>query len=124
MCIAAFGSLYTYLPAICLLLLWSPGSIDPDDKSLRGRTSALQHGVQVLRRDLQRLRVEQQNQLQLFQHNLRQSCSIILGKLRLHQELGGVADLEETGFRRKRLELVPEEDAYMELSSQLYEEFQ
>ena len=82
--------------------------------------------MSVLQRDLQRLRVEQRNQLQLFQHDLRQSCSVLLGKLRLHQELGGGAHLvpEEAGFRRKRLELVPEEEAYLELSGQLYEEFQ
>lgn len=82
--------------------------------------------MHVLQRDLQRLRVEQQNQLQLFQHSLQQSCGIILAKLHLHQELGGVAHLvpSQAGFRRKRLELVPEEEAYLQRSSQLYEEFQ
>ena len=115
-----FSLLLLLLPLLC------PGSIDPNDKSLRGRAAVLQHGLSVLQRDLQRLRVEQRNQLQLFQHDLRQSCSILLGKLRLHQELGGGAHLvpEEAGFRRKRLELVPEEDAYLELSGQLYKEFQ
>ena len=118
---------FTYVPAAniaCSLLC--PGSIDPDDKSVRGRAAVLQHSVHVLQRDLQRLRVEQRNQLQLFQHSLKQSSSVILAKLRLHLELEGVAHLvpSQAGFRRKRLEVVPEEEAYLQRSSQLYEEFQ
>ena len=78
-----------------------------------------------LQKDLKKLRVEQRNQLQLFQHNLQQSCDVILAKLRHHREMEGVAHLvpSQAGFRRKRLELEPEEETYLKHSGQLYEEF-
>ena len=102
----------------------SLGAASPDDKSVAGRAETLRQTAHTIRKELQLVKAEQRSWMQHYQQMLRQTSDVIVAKLRLSRDLGTSPNTEKTnGFRRKRLDLIPLEDAYNVQSEALYEDF-
>ena len=101
------------------------GPRSPADKSVRGRVTALKREVNSLQKDMRMMRTEQKNALNYFHHSFQQTADRILSTIHIHQNLVGNRGNISTqaAFRKQRIELVPEEEAYMKRSEKLYDDF-
>jgi hypothetical protein len=104
---------------------WSSRPRSPADKSVRGRVTALKREVNSLQKDMRMMRTEQKNALNYFHHSFQQTADRILSTIHIHQNLVGNRGNISTqaAFRKQRIELVPEEEAYMKRSEKLYDDF-